>query len=237
MRRLARRELSSLADFMRELEAAAASGNEALGITAIEGLNRFVPSDCVLCTTYGGRVVSASDGRIRADRDDRRELWWHLVSGGAYPVVTRLRRVGLGPVRLSDVASRRDFHQTEMYDAFFRTWGVEHVLAARIGRDHETQDFACYRRTTDFSQRDISMLELIARYLSHLVRPPRPSLGLTDREHEVLELVAAGKSNAEIAAELVVAQGTVKKHLDNIYAKLGVGSRTAAVAATRLPSV
>lgn len=53
---------------------------------------------------------------------------------------------------------------------------------------------------------------------------------LTAREHEVLALVALGKTNAEIAHRLWVAPGTVRKHLENVYAKLGVNSRTAAVA-------
>lgn len=55
------------------------------------------------------------------------------------------------------------------------------------------------------------------------------SLGLTQREAEVLTWVARGKSNAEIAAALFIAPGTVKKHLDHIYAKLGVNTRTEAV--------
>lgn len=54
--------------------------------------------------------------------------------------------------------------------------------------------------------------------------------GLTGREIEVLRLVAEGKSNAEVAAELVVAEKTVARHLSNIFTKLGVGSRTAAAA-------
>jgi DNA-binding NarL/FixJ family response regulator len=54
--------------------------------------------------------------------------------------------------------------------------------------------------------------------------------GLTGREIEVLRLVAVGKSNAEVAAELVVAEKTVARHLSNIFTKLGVGSRTAAAA-------
>ena len=53
---------------------------------------------------------------------------------------------------------------------------------------------------------------------------------LTDREREILELVAAGKSNAEIAGTMWIAPGTVRKHLENVYEKLGVHSRTAAVA-------
>ncbi|AEA28355.1 MULTISPECIES: helix-turn-helix transcriptional regulator [Pseudonocardia] len=54
--------------------------------------------------------------------------------------------------------------------------------------------------------------------------------GLSPRELEVLRLVAAGRSNAEIAAELVIAEKTVARHLSNMFVKLDVGSRTAAAA-------
>ena len=53
----------------------------------------------------------------------------------------------------------------------------------------------------------------------------------TGREHEVLELMAQGKENAEIAASLVISEQTVKFHVGNIYTKMGVSSRTAAVVA------
>jgi LuxR family maltose regulon positive regulatory protein len=53
---------------------------------------------------------------------------------------------------------------------------------------------------------------------------------LSDRELEVLRLIAAGLSNREIAEELVIAVGTVKRHINHIYGKLGVHSRTQAVA-------
>ncbi len=52
--------------------------------------------------------------------------------------------------------------------------------------------------------------------------------GLSHREREVLRLVATGKSNREIAAALVLSQHTVARHLQNIYVKLGVSTRTAA---------
>jgi DNA-binding CsgD family transcriptional regulator len=52
--------------------------------------------------------------------------------------------------------------------------------------------------------------------------------GLTDRELEVLQLIASGKSNREIAAELVISEHTVARHVQNIFAKLDVSSRTAA---------
>lgn len=56
---------------------------------------------------------------------------------------------------------------------------------------------------------------------------------LSDRELEILELVATGRSNREIASELYVATGTVKAHINNIFRKVSVRSRTEAVARAR----
>jgi DNA-binding CsgD family transcriptional regulator len=54
--------------------------------------------------------------------------------------------------------------------------------------------------------------------------------GLTSRELEVLKRVATGLSNREVARDLGISEATVRRHLANIYAKLDVGSRTAAAA-------
>jgi DNA-binding CsgD family transcriptional regulator len=54
---------------------------------------------------------------------------------------------------------------------------------------------------------------------------------LTRREREVLALVAEGLTNAEIGAHLWISAGTVRRHLENVYAKLEVHTRTAAVRA------
>jgi DNA-binding NarL/FixJ family response regulator len=59
---------------------------------------------------------------------------------------------------------------------------------------------------------------------------PAPPHGLTARELDVLRLVAAGSSNREIAVALVISEHTVARHVQNIFAKLGVSSRTAATA-------
>jgi len=59
--------------------------------------------------------------------------------------------------------------------------------------------------------------------------PPRPAREpLSERENEVLHLLAAGMSNKEIAAALVITEKTVKAHVSHILAKLGVASRTQA---------
>jgi LuxR family maltose regulon positive regulatory protein len=69
-------------------------------------------------------------------------------------------------------------------------------------------------------------------------RRPRRIVGplldpLSERELEVLQLIAAGMSNRQIAQEMFISLGTVKTHINNIYRKLGTHSRTQAVARAR----
>jgi len=56
---------------------------------------------------------------------------------------------------------------------------------------------------------------------------------LTEREREVLEMIAAGKGNATIAHELVISLKTVRNHVSNIFAKLAVADRAQAIARAR----
>ena len=59
-------------------------------------------------------------------------------------------------------------------------------------------------------------------------RAANPEDGLTDREQEVLQLIADGKNNRDIAAKLVISEKTVKTHVSNILAKLNLDDRTQA---------
>ncbi|SDH11367.1 DNA-binding response regulator, NarL/FixJ family, contains REC and HTH domains [Leifsonia sp. 98AMF] len=76
-----------------------------------------------------------------------------------------------------------------------------------------------------------ALAPVIATRLLNRLRAPRVSL--STREIDVLQLVAAGRSNSEIAASLFISETTVKSHLAHIFTKLGVASRTAAVSAAR----
>lgn len=104
------------------------------------------------------------------------------------------------------------------------------------------------RSGSDYSERELLLLDTIRpallSYESHRVlaaaivrlqephHTPAPEATLSVRENEVLDLVAGGASNAQIAERLWISPATVKKHLENVYAKLEVGSRTAALAHT-----
>jgi len=69
-----------------------------------------------------------------------------------------------------------------------------------------------------------------ARRVANLLDDARAAGGLSARETEVLRLVATGKTNKQIAAELSLSEHTISRHLQNIFTKLGVSSRAAATA-------
>jgi DNA-binding NarL/FixJ family response regulator len=79
------------------------------------------------------------------------------------------------------------------------------------------------------ANREAVLSPSVAARLMNRVRVPAPGL-LSPREREVLKWVAAGATNREVAARLLISEATVKTHLLNVYGKLGVGDRAAAVA-------
>lgn len=86
------------------------------------------------------------------------------------------------------------------------------------------------------AQGDSALSPSVATRLLSRVRQPEVD-ALTAREVDVLALVADGLSNREIARELFLSEMTVKSHLAHVYGKLGVRSRTAAVARARADGV
>ncbi len=106
---------------------------------------------------------------------------------------------------------------------------VQIGLACRALDDHDAAEFEFDAARGTFEL--LGARPDLARVVRHLGgdEPTRPA-ELTDRECEVLRLVATGVTNREIAAELVISEHTVGRHLQNIFMKLGLSSRAAATA-------
>jgi DNA-binding CsgD family transcriptional regulator/tetratricopeptide (TPR) repeat protein len=104
---------------------------------------------------------------------------------------------------------------------------VQIALACRARSDHDAAGLELDAARTIFMRLgaapDLAEVERLAG-------PSQPPSVLTDRECEVLRLVAAGMTNREIAAALVISPHTVARHLQNIFTKLDLGSRAAATA-------
>jgi DNA-binding CsgD family transcriptional regulator len=173
--------------------------------------------------------------------DDELELFWRIVED--HPLCRHQQAYAdFSANRLSDVISRRSLLNSPIYADWFRPSGIEAELEIGITRSRtRTRNFILDRAGSDFSPRDRAVLELVRPHLGriHEMAQLRSAVGvpmpedlhqLTAREAEVLELVAAGLTNAAIAERLWISPGTVKKHLENVYSKLGVDNRTAAVA-------
>jgi DNA-binding CsgD family transcriptional regulator len=99
--------------------------------------------------------------------------------------------------------------------------------------------FVFNRASSAFGERELQLAETLRPHLANLYRlvganTPVNAAALTAREREVLEWVASGKTNRDIAAILGARPRTIEKHLERIYEKLGVETRTAAAARARL---
>jgi DNA-binding CsgD family transcriptional regulator len=159
--------------------------------------------------------------------------------------------------RISDLVSRHDFQRSALYGDYYRRIGLEYVIAVPLFRSPQILiSVVLNRRSRDFDERDRERLDLLRPHLAFLYRyacgqasalPDAPSLapcaqaslpgsdsfsGLTLGESQVMHWLACGKTDAEIAALLSISPRTVQKHLEHVYVKLGVETRTAAVMRT-----
>jgi DNA-binding CsgD family transcriptional regulator len=184
-------------------------------------------------------------GREDLDRayleDMDRVYWQHYRDSRfcSYPA----RSGDLGSVvKISDFYSARQWHSTAMYTDHARPMGVDHVLmlclpeappGTTAGPERHVRLYLHRGPGPDFSERDRALLTLVRPHLHHAYRDAErrrhPVPRLTVRQTELLHLVAAGHTNTQMARRLGISEGTVRTHLENIYEKLGVSSRTAAV--------
>jgi len=179
------------------------------------------------------------------DADDEQVFWEHYRDCDPCSYPDRSGDVR-SVTKLSDFYSARQWHATGMYSDHDRPRGLEHELLLCLpdaGRTAEPRQAAGPGRTVrlmltrgrgpDFSERDRALLALLRPHLQHAYldaeRRRHPTPQLTTRQRELMYLVAAGHTNTQIARLLGLSEGTVRTHLANIYGRLQVSSRTAAV--------
>src|SRR5262245_1590058 len=204
----------------------------------LRSLQRLIPSidvTFVISRPYDRVTISLDEADDRPwvpdDDEDGRELhwncWWH--SPGVHPLVTGDRSV----FRDSDLLDR---YTPPEWRLQCPQQAVHEICVPFPPRGGENRNLVLFREPGhDFTDREQMLLSLLQPHLWEMrrrvehVQAGTPELSA--RQWEVLRLVADGYSTAAIARRLFVAESTVRKHLENVYERLGVGTRTAAVAA------
>jgi DNA-binding CsgD family transcriptional regulator len=174
------------------------------------------------------------------------DSWWES------PRTVELRRYwgsngGKPVIVLADVLTR-DQRTSADFNFNFRDYGACDEIQVDLDPIHPWFAVVNLGSEREFGPRERLMVHVLRPHLTGLYRSaevrrrldaitaafdPDATDRLTRREGEVMLWVADGLSNAEIASVLVVEQSTVRKHLEHIYEKLGVRSRTAALAKIR----
>jgi DNA-binding CsgD family transcriptional regulator len=155
----------------------------------------------------------------------------------------------LGPVLLSEAFTLRERTNSD-FNINFRDYGFTDQIHVNLDPTRDWAAEIVVYRSGDLGEREQLILRLLRPHLAAMYRraevrrrlatasaefDPDALTALTPRECEVMRCVADGLTNQDIAAALVVELCTVRKHLEHVYEKLRVHSRTAAVALLRQP--
>ena len=212
----------------------------------VEALMRMVPGEFVGYNErelVSHKLLAASEAPSVARSRDVADAVTTFCS--EYPLSMERHHVDVRALRISDFASPRQLHRLDYYDQALRPLGVEHQIRFWVTAPSGVARFYSISRCNEsgnFTDRDRDMLQLLRPFLVALherfdadVPESAQVDGLTNRETEILGWVARGKTNQEIAVLLIVSPHTVRKHLEHVYEKLRVNSRTAAVARAFAP--
>lgn len=250
--RLGRPDLKAILEFLARIDEV--PSDEPYGDEVLDAFRTLVPTDEV-----GYQEVDLAARRFVVvtppEPDEEYDLYWAV---GPCPITEyRARTADISAVRMSDVIGRTRYHELPIYREYFQPVGLDHVLdlgLATVRSGYRSVVFLRGHDAPDFSERDRAILEtlrphlrarearsaLVAAVAGRMSDSAEPLSGvdehLTTREREILAMVAEGKTNAQIAADLWVSPATVKKHLENVYQKLGVGSRAAAASRAQAES-
>ena len=216
-------------------------GRESFPPTLLTALAELIPSNA--CVGYQEADVSGPFRvvdlvEIVGEPPSRTaEEAFHTL-GWQNPMHCRLHAHESSVLRLSDLLTRRQKRKLEYDAAVWRPHGIDDALRlwlpAPPGR---ARSIYLERSETNYTDREVALLTVLR---PHLIRVRQSAAArrraagaapLTPREAEVLNWIATGKTNHEIARLLVISPFTVRQHVENIFEKLGVRTRAAAVAA------
>ena len=219
------------------------TGNDPVPRSVLFGLARLIPSDA--CVGYQEadvksrfRIVELLEV-VGTPPSSKTEGAFHTL-GWQNPMHCRLHVHEQGVLRLSDLLTPRQRTKLEYNELVWRPHHIDDALRlwlpAPPGR---ARSVYLERSGKNYTERERKLFGLLR---PHLVRmrvnaESRQRMvgmgGLTPREAEIVGWVERGKTNAEIAAMLFISPHTVRKHLENVFEKLGVRTRTAAAAHAR----
>jgi len=238
---MGRSDLESCLAAVHAIGAASASG-EGFARGGVCALRRLVPSELTTlstCDLETGHRNVVSDVPDAISKDGIEAFDRHLQ---AHPLVRAHRRNPRADTRrISDMVPEAQFRRSPLFDEYYRPIGIANVMALPVHVEGNILvSFVFNRGGPDFTDCERGKLEAIRPHLASLYRLSRametarpvqwaPPPQLTTREQEVLRWLAAGKTDRDIGEILAISPRTVHKHLQRIYEKLGVETRTAAV--------
>jgi len=244
----------ALLDFL--LEAVADEGTTPFPATVLAGMRRVVRCEAVtylewspqellefsLAADDPASILPVWDAYPQVRQDDP-------LAGGAPRANSLPHREWLGrPLAISDFISDREFRRRGLYAEVCKPLGVRAVMKVFLPTGRATGASLVFNTTRSrFTETDRLTLERLVPHLGQLrrnalARRTYPALmdstaaarmmllRLTPRERVVLARAAAGETNTVMAQALFVSPGTVRKHLEHIYDKLEVRTRTEAAA-------
>lgn len=183
---------------------------------------------CVEIMLALGRLDEA-----RAAADDLERI----ATAAGYPMLRAMADAAAGAVHLAAgdprsalARGRRAFDGWQALDAPYEAARVRVLIAeaCRLLGDEDAAAIELSAATRVF--RDLGAGPDLARIGSVAIPKPTGEDGLTAREVEILRLMATGLTNRAISVDLVISERTVDRHVSNIFAKVGVSSRSAATA-------
>lgn len=231
MQRVSHRDLETVKHCSHDL--LEASSHEDLRDRLIFGwLPKLIESESIACNEFSqGRVLKITSTVNDAEVNNYAEPFGALIH--QHPCFRLHSELGItSPLKISDFITKRQLHGLGLYQEVYKHLGIERQMALTVHpAPGELVSMVLSSSTRDYSERDrvvMSLLQPAIQRAFAVMRRRKLLASLSSREAEVLSWVAEAKTNKEIALILGISARTVQKHLETIFTKLGVETRTAA---------